>query len=463
MAARSVEAAIIMPHPPLIVPGVGRGREKEIQNTAEACLKAAGEIASLEPETVVLISPHATLYSDYIHISPGKAASGSLKQFGEPREYRMTYDSELIGEISRLCGEENFPAGTLGERDRALDHGALVPLHFIEQKYSGCRFVRVSISGLSRMEHYRFGMLLDRAAASLGRKTVIVASGDLSHKLTADGPYGFDPAGPRLDAELVKIMRSGDFGAFFELDADLCSAAAECGLSGFIIMAGALNGRAVAADFLSYEGPFGVGYAVSVFKALGDDPGRDFMKLETEKEQRRISRVREGEDVYVRLARMSLEHYVKTGEVLPVPDGLPTELQDARAGVFVSLKKRGELRGCIGTTMPIRPSVALEIIHNAVASGTEDSRFSPVRPDELGSLIYSVDVLSPAEPVSGPDGLDPRRYGVIVSNGRKHGLLLPNLEGVDTVGEQLDIACRKAGIDPQEEYSIERFEVTRHK
>ena len=153
---------------------------------------------------------------------------------------------------------------------------------------------------------------------------------------------------------------------------------------------------------------------------------------------------------------------MKSGRVAGLPDGLPEELTKRRAGVFVSVTIAGELRGCIGTIEPTRSSVAEEILYNAVSAGTRDPRFAPVTEAELPRLVYDVDVLSPAEPAA-KDDLDVRRYGVIVSSGRRKGLLLPDLDGVDTVERQLDIALRKAGIERGENYSLQRFEVVRHR
>jgi AmmeMemoRadiSam system protein A len=132
------------------------------------------------------------------------------------------------------------------------------------------------------------------------------------------------------------------------------------------------------------------------------------------------------------------------------------------AGAFVSIKKRGELRGCIGTMEATRANLALEVVHNAIDSATRDPRFLPVGPEELDQLSYSVDVLSPAEPVAGPEELDPKRYGVIVRLGLRRGLLLPDIEGVNTVEEQLSIVKAKAGIAPEESPEIFRFSVRRY-
>ena len=162
----------------------------------------------------------------------------------------------------------------------------------------------------------------------------------------------------------------------------------------------------------------------------------------------------------VRLAKETVESYVRERR-LPHPKELTPEMKE-RAGVFVSIKKHGDLRGCIGTFEPATANVAEEIINNAVSSATRDPRFLPVSAVELAHLRYSVDILTPPEPVGGPGQLDPKRYGVIVQSGGRRGLLLPDLEGVDTVEEQIDICRRKAGILPNEPIKLYRFEVRRY-
>ena len=164
----------------------------------------------------------------------------------------------------------------------------------------------------------------------------------------------------------------------------------------------------------------------------------------------------------VALAKKSIETFVKNGKELSPPKQLTPEMT-VKAGVFVSLKKKGNLRGCIGTFMPCTENVACEIIKNAVAAATQDPRFDPVTEDELNDLEYSVDVLSPPEKVSDTSELDPKKYGVIVIHGSRKGLLLPDLEGVDSVDEQLRIAKMKAWINPDEKVEIFRFMVSRYR
>ena len=167
------------------------------------------------------------------------------------------------------------------------------------------------------------------------------------------------------------------------------------------------------------------------------------------------------ESVYVKLARETIENYIKQGKIITPPLGLPEEMINQKAGVFVSLKKNGNLRGCIGTFMPTQGNIAQEIIKNAISAAVDDPRFSSVNVSELEDLSISVDVLSAPEEVKDISQLDPKKYGVIVSSGYKKGLLLPDLEGVDTVEYQIDIAKRKAGIYPGEKVKLYRFEVKR--
>ncbi len=161
------------------------------------------------------------------------------------------------------------------------------------------------------------------------------------------------------------------------------------------------------------------------------------------------------------LARRVIETYVRERRAIEPPPELMEEFSH-RAGAFVSIKKGGQLRGCIGTFMPTQDNVALEVVENAISAATRDPRFPPIGPQELPHLEVSVDILSPPEPISGPEELDPKKYGVIVESGWKKGLLLPDLEGVDTVDQQLAIAMAKAGIGRGEKVKLYRFTVERY-
>jgi AmmeMemoRadiSam system protein A/AmmeMemoRadiSam system protein B len=459
----SINSAFIVPHPPIILPEVGRGEEKKIIETTRAYKDIARSIAALKPETIILTTPHSVLYTDYFHISPGKSAKGDLTKFGVKNvSINVEYDEEFTKKLSENAEKAEIPAGTLGERDKSIDHGTMIPLYFINQVYTDYKLVRIGLSGLTPLEHYRFGKLITQTVEQLGRKAVFIASGDLSHRLLAEGPYGFTPEGPEFDRLVTEAMGNGEFLSFLSADVSICEAAGECGLRSFIIMAGALDGKAVKSKLLSYEGTFGVGYAVASFDITGDDESRHFDKIYEKMEQEKLKGIKTQEDAYVRLARLSLESYVKEGKRVKPPQNLPPEMLNRKAGAFVSLKKHGQLRGCIGTISPTTGSVAEEVLRNAISAGTEDPRFSPITESELLELVYSVDILSTPEPAKSKDELDVIKYGVIVTSGHRRGLLLPNLEGVDTPEQQISIALQKAGIRPDQPYTLERFEVVRH-
>ena len=413
----SVVGTFIVPHPPIILPEVGRGEEQKIEKTARAYRDVAKHIAELKPETIVMTSPHSIMYADYFHISPGSGARGDLRAFGVSGvTVEASYDEVFAKSIGIQAEEDGIPAGTLGEKDSRLDHGTLIPLRFLEPFNLSFEVVRIGLSGLPMIDHYRFGESIAKAADKLDCRIVIIASGDLSHKLKADGPYGFAPEGPAFDADVTTAMRHADFLRFLTYEPGFCEKAAECGLGSFAIMAGALDGMAVDSELLSYEGPFGVGYAVAAFYPVSKDSDRHFEKQYEQQERNRLK----------------------------------------------DLKKNGKLRGCIGTISPVTASVAEEILRNAVSAGLSDPRFPQVKTSELKELVYSVDVLSPPEAIDSPDALDTRRYGVIVTKGHKRGLLLPNLDGVDSVEQQIAIAKQKAGIPVDEACGLERFEVVRH-
>lgn len=458
-------AGFMVPHPPMIVPAVGRGSEKQVEKTTRAYEQAAEEIAALRPDTIIITSPHATMYADYFHISPGKSARGDFGQFRAGQEsYRVDYDAELTSLISKLAREKGFPAGVMGERDRKLDHGTMVPLYFIRNAYPEmCKIVRIGLSGLPLTEHYRLGQLIREAVDILGRRAVFVASGDLSHKLQSYGPYGFAAEGPQYDERIMDVCSRAAFGELFDFEESFCEKAAECGHRSFVIMAGAFDGSAVKATQLSHEDVTGVGYGICTFYPGEPDESRHFLAQYLVKASKKLSAARAQEDPYVQLARKTVEMYVRDRVRPEVPAGLPPEMLKTRAGAFVSIHEHGKLRGCIGTIAPVRSCVAQEIIDNAVSASTRDPRFDPITADELEWLEISVDVLGEAEPIDSPAGLDVKRYGVIVTKGTKRGLLLPDLDGVDTVEQQIAIAKSKAGIaDWDRNVQLERFEVVRH-
>jgi aromatic ring-opening dioxygenase LigB subunit len=277
----AITGAVMVPHPPLLIPQVGRGGERQITKTSQAYHAAARWLILRKPETLVLITPHNVLYRDYLHISPGSGASGSLAHFGAPEvRFDIAYDTELAQQIVRLSMEQGLSAGFEGERDESLDHGTIVPLYFFKQvagSHWPYRFLRLSQSGLTFRDHYLMGTFVREAAIRSGRRVGIIASGDLSHFLKQDGPYGYRQEGPIYDARIMDIMGRAAFDELLAMDLNLCEKAGECGQRSLLFLAGALDGQQVKASILSYEGGTGVGYGVGYFEPGDPDKGRAYL------------------------------------------------------------------------------------------------------------------------------------------------------------------------------------------
>lgn len=467
----TIVGSYIFPHPPVLIPEVGKGVEKSASATLAALSKAVKEIGRQKPSTIILTTPHGPVFQDFIHINIRNVLSGNLRKFNAPGvEQKYENNLHLTSSIISIANTAGIPCGGLDNALIAkyrisgeLDHGALIPLYFITKEYDDFKLVHISIAGLPFKDLYKFGSCIAQAVEQSGETVVFIASGDLSHKLSEDGPYGFDISGPKYDRQLIENLKIPDPERLLQFDESLLESAGECGYRSFIMMFGALDGYEIKSEVYSYEGPYGVGYAVAEFRPVKKMEGESLLDRMDRTEMEELNELRSAEDPYVALARRSLEMYVADGTLINVPDVLPAEMAKNRAGVFVSIKKSGQLRGCIGTTSPARRNIAEEIIYNAISAGTEDPRFNAVEEPELDSLVYSVDVLGEAEPIRSINELDVKRYGVIVRCGRRSGLLLPDLEGVDTPEGQVSIALQKAGIKPTEKYTLERFEVIRHR
>ena len=334
----AVKGAVMVPHPPLIIPDVGRGQEKAIQATIDAYHGAAKKIASWKPDTVVVLSPHSIMYADYFHISPGTEASGDFGQFRAPQvKIHVQYDTEFVELLCQEAEAREIPAGTMGERDKRLDHATMIPLWFLNHYYTDYKTVRIGLSGLPLSQHYMLGQCIKKAAELCGRRVAVIGSGDLSHKLKEDGPYGFQKEGPEYDARIMEDMGTAAFDQLLDITEEICDKAAECGHRSFVIMAGTLDRLAVKTEKLSHEGTFGVGYGVCTYEVEGRAPERDFLRKYEEKIAEEAKRRKESEDVYVRLARQTIESYVCDGLKSGVPENLPDEMYKTQAGVFVSL------------------------------------------------------------------------------------------------------------------------------
>lgn len=473
----------VSPHPPIVIPEIGEKNLSRVQKTRDGLQQLAGLIRSANPDTVVIIAPHGPAVQGAVTLLASPILEGNFREFGiSGMSLRYGNDTRLVSRIAEEAAESDVavvqadPARIASLRlSDTLHYSILVPLYYLRQAGVESRLVAGAVGLLPADKLYRFGQAVHAASVELGVRVVYLASGDLSHRLTEGAPAGYDPAGKVFDRKVVEALGKADIQALLNLEPGLVERAGECGLGPIISLFGALDGTEVVPEVISYEGPFGVGYCIAVFspkagRARDDAAGRpDSDDARPPAQEPKASRpaadpppAPQAPHPFVRLARLALETYVREGRTISPPPTSPG--LDRRAGAFVSLKKDGELRGCIGTLEPTAPSLAEEVIRNAIQSGTADPRFGPVKASELGGLVYSVDVLGPAEPVDGLDHLDPKLYGVIVVKDRRTGVLLPDLEGIDTAEEQVAIARQKAGIRPHEEgVRLFRFKVTRYR
>ena len=443
----------IAPHPPIMVPEVGREAIAEVRGSMDAMAELTRRLLASRAETVVLISPHAPLDVDSFVAYEGPELYGDFSNFRAPEtQLRVSLDDELLRAIAKSAAHENFSVVTIMEN--GLDHGTSVPLYFLLQNGWHGQVVALGYSFLSNEDHLRFGACIRRAIDQVGRRVAVIASGDLSHRLRPQAPAGFNPSAYIFDEEVVDALRCNEPERIVEIDPSLRALAGECGYRSILVAIGAGRQLPLACEVINYEAPFGVGYLVAQLtnQSNGDDRALDSAE---EPDQRNTGDL-------PGLARHAVEMFVSEGLSLEPPSNL-VGLLAARAPCFVSLKTfEGDLRGCIGTIESDKDTLAEEIIANAISAATRDPRFPPVTADELATLRFSVDVLFPAEPVSLAD-LDPAVYGVIVEDesGLRRGLLLPDIPGIDRVEQQVEIAARKAGISAGTPLKLSRFRVER--
>ena len=457
---------IIAPHPPIMVPEVGGRDADATAHSAEAMGLAAGLLERFAPRTVVVMSPHASGAWEAFGVDDSARVSGDLGRFGAPGvRIDAAGDPELAQAVLDLAAGEGLPAAPHRRltADHELDHGVLVPMSFLDPT-SRYALLVLSFCGLPLERHRAFGAVVARAAVQLGRRVAFVASGDCSHRLVPGAPAGFSLRGREYDRWLISSVRGGDLDALASADAADMEEAGECGTRSFVTLSGFLDGTGARTRLLAYEGPWGVGYLTAVAtdpETLAELPEEPFVSEATAVRGTRGGAA-PGLDAspHARLARAAITEFLDDGTTLRDFAGYD-ELLGLRAGAFVSLHRSGELRGCIGCIGPTLPTLAEEIVDKAIAAATGDPRFPAMTARELADLDITVDVLHEPEPISSLDGLDPARYGVIVTQGLRRGLLLPDLEGVDTAEQQVSIAMRKAGIAADETVALERFQVDR--
>lgn len=459
--AIGIESAIVFsgiaPHPPIMVPEVGGESVVEVRRSIEAMAELTRRIVRSGAETVVLISPHAPLDARAFVAYHTPKLYGDFANFRAPdARIEFPLDEDLLNAITRTAAAYDYEVMNLD--DYMLDHGTAVPLYFLDRYGWRGRVVALGYSFLSNEDHLSFGNCIRKAVDTGGRAVAFVASGDLSHRLKPEAPAGYNPAAYRFDEEVVDALQDNSPKRIIDIDHDLRRTAGECGYRSMLVALGATQELTPACDVLNYEAPFGVGYLVA---QLTNAKAATQSKIVHRTSAVTGDETEATEDL-PGLARKAVETFVLTGNQITAPEPV-TALLSVRASCFVSIKTHaGDLRGCIGTIEPTRQNLGEELIANAINAATRDPRFDPISASELAELRYSVDILGAPEPASFED-LDPKIYGVIVEDesGKLRGLLLPDIAGVETATQQVDIAARKAGIAPGLPVRLSRFRVSR--
>lgn len=454
----SIVFAGIAPHPPIMVPEVGHEAIAEVRDSIEAMAAFTERLIASGAETVVLISPHAPLDPTAFVAYQGPTLYGDFAAFRSPKTtVEAELDEQLLLQISHEAKCSAYEV--LRFRGHALDHGTTVPLYFLQHNGWQGQVVALGYSFLADDDHLAFGACIRRAGDRVGRRVACVASGDLSHRLKPEAPAGYNPRAYRFDEEVVSALRANSPGRIKNIDHELRKLAGECGYRSLLVALGATQDLPSSCEVLNYEAPFGVGYLVAQLSSVAASAAEQVQNADQSESARQEM---DSGDRLLALARSAVETFVITNSQV-IPPANATGILAARAACFVSIKTRsGDLRGCIGTIEPARETLTQEVILNAIHAASRDPRFPPVSPSELPELRYSVDVLSAPEPTTF-EALDPKDYGLIVEDehGLQRGLLLPDIEGVDTATKQVEIAARKSGIAPGTRLKLSRFRVQR--
>ncbi len=430
----------LVPHPPIIIPEVGQGREQSASRTVEAMETLAQSLQDHVPDTILLLSPHSA-YSKGICFLIADKYSGSLAMFGHP-EVKLAFKGspDESDWITKSLIDANIDVHFYRDTTMALDHASLVPLYFFSKYWK--EFPKIIIAnpiGLTPRMALETGRILN--SLKKGASLALIASGDLSHRLTSDAPAGFNPKGKIFDDLVVESLKTNEPENLLQADISILEGAGECGLRSVMVFMGCAAGKTI--KVLSYEGPFGVGYCVA--------------RTEDSRSEKNIDK-----NPFVELAKQAIICHLK-GEDNIKSIILQKKQRKQPHACFVSLKTReGQLRGCIGTVTPLRESLAEEIVENSISAATRDPRFPPVSLDELDDLLVSVDILSEPCEVKNIEDLDVRKFGVIVEKEYRRGVLLPDLDGVTSIEQQIAIAASKAGIHDLKDSTIYRFTVERH-
>ncbi len=266
----------ISPHPPIIIPEIGGPEIAKVKKTIKAMKKLAGKLEKAEPDTLIVISPHGLVYPDRMNICGMSKLKGNMAHFGHQEiKFKYENDLDLVAAIDKAANKDGIETlaydNAAENRTYELDHGVTVPLYFLAANLTGIKVLPIAYSLLDRLQHFGFGQAIAEVAKDSKKRIAVIASGDLSHRLIPAAPAGYTPAGKKFDKQLLKALEKNDTETILNFDEDFLEEAGECGYRSILILLGALNGLKVKPEILSYEGPFGVGYAVVEFRIMNKE------------------------------------------------------------------------------------------------------------------------------------------------------------------------------------------------
>lgn len=443
----NIAIAALMPHPPILIPAVGKERLANVKSSLDSMREISREILAANPETVVLISPHSPRSPYAFGVWTCAELHGTFAPFNAPDAgVSLPVDGGFVQALAQVGPRAGVQFSAIAGGH--LDHGAAVPLWFLmEAGWKGPTVV-IALNTPGAGGLHGLGRAIALAAETLGRRIAIVASGDMSHRLIPGAPAGFEPTAKEFDARFIELLRAKAYRDIERIPAALQARAAEDVVDSTAVALAATGWKTGSGRVLSYEGPFGVGYGVAVLYSAAEDRSHEYC---------------DGTDL-PRLARTAVESVLaRRNDEPPPPNG---GYLAQRAGVFVTIKTSGgKLRGCIGTLeQPQAANIVEETWRNAIGAAFSDHRFPPVTGVEMHNLRFEVSVLHSFETVDSPQLLEPAEWGVIVrtADGRR-ATLLPALNGIDTAEQQFRAVCEKGGIAPGEAVTITRYRVDKFK
>lgn len=481
----SVYATYFLPHAPILISNIGNNQTEQAQKTVTALERISNEIAKINPDTIVIISPHGPIFNDAISIYQLNHYRGDFEQFGV-KELAVSFEKDDKF-IEALLKENDSQEGLfyplldqefeMFQQFPKLDHGILVPMYFLKKAGVQSKIVCMSYGIFSYEKLMEHGLMIHKTSEALNQKTLIISSGDLSHTLTDCGPCAYHSSGEKLDLIICEAFENHSPYAPFLTKNSLIMEAEICGLNPFAIGIGAFIGRGIESTLLSYEGPFGVGYMVASIKENKNAPLDHYSKFKIQR-NRENAQKRLEEHFYAKIARACIVHFQNTQRVprtYLTSNGVKVENQffkfpfdvfesDLRetSGIFVTLMHMGNLKGCMGCVRPNGQQLLDLLVDFSINAYAFDSRFEPLDPQLIDELEVHVEILSPLEKVLSKEDLDPKAYGIFIEGKGRHGVLLPNIHGIGSVDEQLTIACNKVGIRVDEIETMHRFSTSKY-